>query len=117
MGADAADEQCCASSPPNATGEPAFDPSIWNCTDPDGTLVPKPGHTRAVNATGWPASDGFCEDVTAVAVPTGLLASTLSETVAVLFDASGSLKNCDGVTVAVFDNVPVKEPEIVPVTV
>ena len=52
--AEVADEQCWASSPLRATGDPAFDPSSWNCTVPAGGAVPATGQTVPVKATDWP---------------------------------------------------------------
>ena len=45
----------------------------WNVTVPVG--VPAPGATAltvAVNVTDWPAAEGFCEEITAVAEPAWL---------------------------------------------
>ena len=55
--------------PLSVTGPPKLEPSIWNCTVPPG--VPAPGAlavTLAVKVTVWPKTDGFCEEVSVVAV-------------------------------------------------
>jgi hypothetical protein len=59
----------CAVPPTNVTGAPALLPSITNWTVPVG--VPDPGAaavTVAVKVTVCPFADGFCDDVTPVAV-------------------------------------------------
>jgi hypothetical protein len=51
------------------TGVPKFAVSIINCTVPVGVPPPEAGVTVAVKVTLWPNTDGFTEEVTAVAVP------------------------------------------------
>ena len=54
-----------AAAPLNAAGEPAFAPSILNCTDPPG--VPAPGATALnaiVKVTSWLGNDGFTDELT-----------------------------------------------------
>jgi hypothetical protein len=57
-----------AVAPVSATGEPKFEPSTMNCTEPVGTPEPEVRVTVAVKVTDWPNTDGFAEDTTEVVV-------------------------------------------------
>jgi hypothetical protein len=60
--------------PFNATGAPAFVPSITNCTVPVG--VPALDVTMAVNVTLSPSCDGLPDDITLVELDATAMAKT-----------------------------------------
>ena len=67
---DVADEQWLVSSPLKLTAEPKFGPSTVNCTAPVGGVIPDAGQTLAVKVTGWPKTEAFAEEESAVDVST-----------------------------------------------
>jgi hypothetical protein len=65
--------------PLTVTGDPKFEPSTTNCTEPVGVALPEFGDTVAVNVTDWPNTDGFALEPTAVVVGVPVTVTTGEE--------------------------------------
>src|SRR6185436_5772122 len=83
----------------SATALPCGAPSSPNCTLPEGTALTSPLITVAMKVTGSPATDGFddASSVVAVSVADGALKATSSSTIGHPPIGSGGLVNFNGV--------------------